>query len=86
MISSHDGGRSRLAGEMRSQIIAHELAHCLPGLDRTRSVMRLQHHIVELEKPRIDARLVEKDIETSGLDRSTLKRGNERIFVNGRTT
>ena len=70
-LSSDDGGDKRLAGEVRRQVVADQLAHRPAGLDGARAVVRLQHDIVERGEAGVDVRLVPEDVEPG----VTLRRG-----------
>ena len=57
------GVSERPAGEMGGEIVAHQLAHGLAGLDRAAGMVRLQHDIVELQETRVDLRLAPEHVE-----------------------
>src|SRR5262245_26563699 len=59
--------------------------HGSAGLVRDRGRMRLQHHVVECEKARVEVRLACEHIEGSAGDLSLLQRGDQCGLVNDRS-
>ena len=69
---------------MRGEIVAHELPHDFPRLDRAAGVMRLHDDVLKFKQARVDVRLVPEHIERRAADSPFGEGGDERRFVDDR--
>ena len=83
--SSDDGREKRLTGKMRRQVVAHELAHRLPGFHGAGRVMRLQDDVLERQEALVDVRLVPEHVEAGALDDVALERVEQGCLIDGRS-
>ena len=66
------------------QVVDHELAHGVPGVDRGGADMGEKHDIVEREQRLRHVRLVGEDVEAGGADRAGRERLDQRRIVDHR--
>ena len=63
MAASQNRGQQVLACKMCLEIVPDQLAHGLAGLKRSGGVMRLQQHIVQIQKTRVERRFAFEDVQ-----------------------
>ena len=70
---------------MRRQVVAHELAHGLPGFHGPGRVMRLKDDVLERQEALVDVRLVPEHIEACAFDDVALERVEQGCLIDGRS-
>ncbi len=66
---------------MRHEIVTNKLSHGLACFDGSRSVVWLQEHIVEGEKPWIELRLTFEHVKGGGAQRAAFECIKQGIFI-----